>query len=136
MIPPENIGFRSLSASSVARRGKKRAARGCERPKSREETPKEGGGNAMQSRYRAAAICHRAAQKASADSARPPKAAALRRNGHSPVGAATHCPSAVADPRSLRYFGAGAGKLSMTAVDFGSFVEQLAAKSGEVILPF
>src|SRR5262249_37307169 len=90
----------------------------------------------MQSRYRAAAICHRAAQKASADSARPPKAAALRRNGHSPVGAATHCPSAVADPRSLRYSGAGAGKLSMTAVVFGSFVEQLAAKSGEVILPF
>src|SRR5438128_4312206 len=26
--------------------GKKRAARGCKRPKSREETPKEGGGNA------------------------------------------------------------------------------------------
>jgi len=30
----------------------KRAARGCKRPKSREETPKEGGGNAR--RYRTA----------------------------------------------------------------------------------
>src|SRR5213082_680568 len=53
----------------------KRAARGCKRPKSREETPKEGGGNAKRSRYRAAAICHRAAQKASPDSARPSKEA-------------------------------------------------------------
>src|SRR5438270_2143908 len=43
---------------------KKRAARGCKRPKSREETPKEGGGNATRSHCRAATICHRAAQKA------------------------------------------------------------------------
>ena len=32
------------------------------RPKSREETPKEGGGNA--GRYRTAAICNRSAQNA------------------------------------------------------------------------
>ena len=59
----------------VAKTSKKGAARGCKRPKSREETPKEGGGNAKRSRYRAAAICHRAAQKASPDSARPSKEA-------------------------------------------------------------
>src|ERR1700693_615914 len=45
------------------KRAKKGAARGCKRPKSREETPKEGGGNAR--RYRTATTCHRSAQKAS-----------------------------------------------------------------------
>src|SRR5215472_3981724 len=40
------------------------AARGCKRPKSREETPKEGGDNAKESRYRAATICQCDAQKA------------------------------------------------------------------------
>src|ERR1700719_938724 len=42
---------------------KKGAARGCKRPKSREETPKEGSGNAR--RYRTATTCHRNAQNAS-----------------------------------------------------------------------
>src|SRR5207302_5921526 len=42
----------------------KGAARGCKRPKSREETPKEGSGNAR--RYRTAARCHRTAQNARA----------------------------------------------------------------------
>ena len=41
----------------------KGAARGCKRPKSREETPKEGSGSAE--RYRTATICPRIAQKAS-----------------------------------------------------------------------
>ena len=36
---------------------RKRAACGSKRPKSREETPKEGGNNATPSRYRTAAIC-------------------------------------------------------------------------------
>ncbi len=42
---------------------RKGAAHGCERPKSREETPKKGSNSAK--RYRTAIICHRAAQMTS-----------------------------------------------------------------------
>src|SRR5215470_5336408 len=66
-------GPRSRSASARIVNGvrprlrpgqEKRAARGCKRPKSREETPKEGGGKREESRYRAATICQCVAQKA------------------------------------------------------------------------
>src|SRR5262249_13589287 len=50
-------------ASARLVRAIKRAACECKRPKSREETPKEGGGSAR--RYRTATICHRSAQEAS-----------------------------------------------------------------------
>src|SRR5215475_11614352 len=51
-------------AACGSRGQEKRAARGCKRPKSREETPKEGGSNTTRSRYRTAIICNRVAQKA------------------------------------------------------------------------
>ena len=60
----------------------------------------------------------------------------MRRNSHSPIPEIGREPIPVADLARLRYCEAGAGKLGMSAVDFGSFVEELAAKSGEVILPF
>ena len=49
--------------SVIDRCRKKRAASAASGPKSREETPKEGGGNAR-ARYRTAKICHRVAQNA------------------------------------------------------------------------
>src|SRR5215475_8935352 len=51
-------------AACGSRGQEKRAARDCKRPKSREETPKEGGSNTTKSRYRTAIICHCVAQKA------------------------------------------------------------------------
>src|SRR5262245_8524594 len=74
----EHLGaVRCLTLLRAGELPEKRAARGCKRPKSREETPKEGGGNAMRSRCRAAAICHRGAQKASPES-RAPQVSGMR----------------------------------------------------------
>src|SRR2546430_1484970 len=43
-----------LARKEIPRQSRKKAAGGCQRPKSREETPKEGGGNTRESYYRAA----------------------------------------------------------------------------------
>src|SRR5262249_62022934 len=56
-------GRKGGSGASRTVRAIKRAACEGKRPKSREETPKEGGGNAR--RYRTATTCHRSAQEAS-----------------------------------------------------------------------
>ena len=61
---PPGSRRRAPAGSRLCSGHEKRAARGCKRPKSREETPKEGGGNAKCSRYRAATICQCVAQKA------------------------------------------------------------------------
>src|SRR6516165_1924998 len=59
-LPKEDLAKEDLAKEDLAKKG---AARGCKRPKSREETPKEGSGNAM--RYRTATSWPRIAQKAS-----------------------------------------------------------------------
>src|ERR1700747_1469777 len=117
-------------------RTKKGAARGCKRPKSREETPKEGGGNATRSRYRAATICHRAAQKARVTDVilgigrRPVAAGADRRLPHP---GSRFCPAQRVRPgarglvsgyTAAAHFGGGR---AMTAVDFSAFVDELAS---------
>ena len=56
----EDVATEHLAKEDLAKKG---AARGRKRPKSREETPKEGSGNAR--RYRTATIWPRIAQKAS-----------------------------------------------------------------------
>src|SRR5262249_13150939 len=120
---------------------KKGAARGCKRPKSREETPKEGGGNATRSRYRAAAICPRAAQKARvADIILGTARRRVDAGGRHPSRSSGHNlrktvptqpSSGLGWPPSER-----SGRGSMTAVDFSAFVDELATLSGETILPF
>ena len=59
-LAKEDLAKEDLAKEDLAKKG---AARGCKRPKSREETPKEGSGNAM--RYRTATTWPRIAQKAS-----------------------------------------------------------------------
>ena len=63
-IPIEECGRTAPRPNSSAE--KERGRRTCRRPKSREETPKEGGGRAIRrTAYRAAQICHRNAQSTS-----------------------------------------------------------------------
>jgi len=59
-LAKEDLAKEDLAKEDLAKKG---AARGCKQPKSREETPKEGSGNAM--RYRTATTWPRIAQKAS-----------------------------------------------------------------------
>src|SRR5215475_14096462 len=96
-------------AACGSRGQEKRAARGCKRPKSREETPKEGGSNTTKSCYCTAIMCHRAAQNARGKLAVNPM-----------------CVAAIPPINGVR----------MTAVDFAAFVDELADVSGNAILPF
>jgi hypothetical protein len=61
-MPKTRLSAFSLTSAIRHPICEKWAARDCKRPKSREETPKEGGGNAK--RYRTAANWHRTAKKA------------------------------------------------------------------------
>src|SRR6266702_3136133 len=124
----------------IGARGKTSAKKGplagASGPSLGRKRPRRAAGTRQQSRYRAAAICHRAAQKASPDSACPFEGAPPWRNEHSPTLEAAPRPHRGCRSYAASLVPEGPGKHSMTAVDFGSFVEELAAKSGEVILPF
>src|SRR5712691_8496840 len=82
--------------------GKKRAARGCKRPKSREETPKEGGGNATTIAIPRCSNMPPRRTKGKSRFRLPFEGAAPWRNGHSPTLRLRAGPIAVADRTRLR----------------------------------